>query len=576
MEPLNLTIDLATLKGKSAFITGGASGIGFATARKWADAGAYVVIADIQQPKTQVLDEYAQYVHYVECDVTRWESQVAALKQALAFSPTGSLDIVACFAGTNFAPGNQVDHVRAAGPPRLDVDPPKPDTHNIEINLVGSYYTSWLGLYYLQIPGAQPEEPRDKSLLFCASIAAYMDSPKASTYPASKFGVRGLFRSTRAQTRQLGVRCNLLAPWFVDTPLIAPIKNAMAARGVDMAKAISFTTPEACAEAASYCVANPEVHGTYSEFMLFVEELGFSPTLDGPYENLMQGWKLIVGELMKRYGFPPPDVSVKAEGEIVDGIRVRIYTPPDVTDPPISLYFHAGGWVMGSVDEEDGFCRALSKMTGSKILSVDYCLAPEFPFPAPLDDCVKVTKWALDAYTTQTVTLIGASAGGNLAFSTALALIDEGLGDRVQGVVALAPITVHPDAILADKQAQYTSYSENDRLTINTDSAMRTFLDCYGSPPSDPRLSCLLHPRLGELRKAYMAVGGADTLRDDVRLMKQELTELGVSVQCDEYPGYPHFSWLFPCLALREHQAEFFGNLICGIRWVQDNLHASR
>ncbi|KAL4865132.1 hypothetical protein BDV12DRAFT_200415 [Aspergillus spectabilis] len=302
----------------------------------------------------------------------------------------------------------------------------------------------------------------------------------------------------------------------------------------------------------------------------FVEELGVSPALDGPYDNLMRGWKTILGKLMTRYGFPPPDTSVQAEDKTVDGVRVRVYSPPDVVDPPIALYFHAGGWVMGSVDEEDGFSRALSKLSGSKIISVGYRLAPEFSFPAPLEDCVRVAKWALDTFPSHTVSFIGASAGGNMAFSTALALIDQGLGDRVQGVVGLAPVTVHPDAIPAEKEAQYTSYRENDRVTINTDSAMRTFLNCYGAPPADPRLSCLLHPRLGELKNVYMAVGGADTLRDDVRLMKGVLTELDVAVQCDEYPGYPHFSWLFPSAALKEHQAEFIGNLIEGIRWVQD------
>ncbi|KAL4917415.1 hypothetical protein BDW62DRAFT_184021 [Aspergillus aurantiobrunneus] len=258
MEPLDVHYDLATLQGKSAIITGGASGLGLATAQKWAEAGAYVTIADIQEPTTAV---HASHVHYVQCDVTSWESQVAAFKSALRFSPTGSLDIVACFAGTAIAPGNQVDHVLAAGIPSLEFDPPRPSIRNVEVNLVGSYYTSWLGLYYLRVPGSQPEQPRDKSLLFCASIGAYMDSPKASTYPASKFGVRGLFRSTRAQTQQLGVRCNLLAPWFFDTPLIAPIKNAMAARGIDMAKVLSFTTVEACVDAASYCAASPELHG---------------------------------------------------------------------------------------------------------------------------------------------------------------------------------------------------------------------------------------------------------------------------------------------------------------------------
>lgn len=258
MEPLNIEYDISALKGKSAFITGGASGLGLATAQKWTDAGIYVTIADIQQPSSTLRSSHTNYVH---CDVTSWEGQVAAFKSALGFSPTGSLDIVAAFAGTAIAPGNQVDHVLAAGTPSLAVDPRRPSIRNIEVNLVGSYYTSWLGLYYLRVPGSQPDQSSDKSLLFCASIGAYMDSPRASTYPASKFGVRGLFRSTRAQTQQLGVRCNLLAPWFFDTPLIAPIKHAMAARGIDMGTVLSFTTVEACVETATYCAATPGLHG---------------------------------------------------------------------------------------------------------------------------------------------------------------------------------------------------------------------------------------------------------------------------------------------------------------------------
>ncbi|KAL4917417.1 Alpha/Beta hydrolase protein [Aspergillus aurantiobrunneus] len=302
----------------------------------------------------------------------------------------------------------------------------------------------------------------------------------------------------------------------------------------------------------------------------FVDELGISPALDGPYENLMQGWKAIFGRLVSLYRFPPLDLSVQTEDKIVNGIRTRIYEPPGVVDPPVALYFHAGGWVMGGVDEEDGFSRALSKMARTKILSVEYRLAPEFQFTAPLEDCINVAQWALATHPSQSVSFIGASAGGNLAFSTALALIEKGLGDRVQGVIALAPITVHPDAVPQHKQAQYTSYRENDRVTINTGSAMRTFLECYGAPAYNPLLSCLLHPRLGDLKKVYMAIGGADTLRDDVRLMQEALTELDVAVQCDEYPGFPHFSWLFPSPALKEHQAQFFGNLIGGIRWVQE------
>ncbi|RMJ28742.1 alpha/beta hydrolase fold protein [Aspergillus sp. HF37] len=300
----------------------------------------------------------------------------------------------------------------------------------------------------------------------------------------------------------------------------------------------------------------------------FVNDLGESPALDGPYENLMGGWTTLLGKLMSRYSFPPPDPSVQTEDIEVSGIRVRTYIPPDVVGPSVALYLHGGGWVMGSVEEEDGFCRALSKLSGTKIVSVAYRLAPEFPFPRPLEDCVLAAEWAMDTHPSQSVAVVGTSAGGNLAFSTALTLIEKGLGDRVQGVVGLAPVTVHPDAVPVERKAQHTSYSENDRLTINTGSAMMTFFDSYGAPPQHPQLSCVLHPRLAELNKVYMAVGGADTLRDDVRLMQSALTEARVPVQCDEYSGYPHYSWLFPCPALKEHQGQFFGNLVRGVRWV--------
>lgn len=286
MEAVSTPHDLTALKGKSALITGGASGIGLATARVWAGEGAYVTIADVQSDErgAQLVSEISAtggHINYVFCDVTSWDSQVAAFKSAVKFSPYQTLDIVATFAGTAFAAGNEVDHVMMAGEPSLEHDPKVPDTRNIDINLTGVYYTSWLALYYFRLKpkrmevgagGATngiPNAPDtngassspDKSLVMVASIGAYMDSPKASTYPASKFGVRGLFRSTRARTMDIGVRCNLLAPWFVDTPLIAPIKNAMASRGMDMAKMLSFASVDSCVEAASLCAVDTKLHG---------------------------------------------------------------------------------------------------------------------------------------------------------------------------------------------------------------------------------------------------------------------------------------------------------------------------
>ncbi|KAL3458180.1 Alpha/Beta hydrolase protein [Aspergillus heterothallicus] len=334
----------------------------------------------------------------------------------------------------------------------------------------------------------------------------------------------------------------------------------------------------------------------------FIAELGFTPTLDGPYDTLMQGWRATIGKLAARYTFPAPDPTIHTEDLIADGVRVRMYTPPPDTDSepptsnlPLALYFHAGGWIMGSVDEEDGFVRALCKLTHSTILSVAYRLAPAHRFPAPLDDCVAVARWALARFPTAQLTLIGASAGGNLALATALSLLDadadadadaeDALSARIAGVACLAPVTIHPDAVPTNLKERYTSYAENDRCTVNTGSAMRTFFECYGAPPGDPRVSVLLHAKVAGLRRVYLAVGGADTLRDDVRLFVERLEEEKkegeegeeggggggvVAVRWDEFAGFPHFSWLFPAEVLRPHQAEFMGNLVRGVKWVQE------
>lgn len=207
------------------------------------------------------LSKDGSHVNYVFCDVTSWDSQLAAFKSAINFSPRQVLDVVATFAGTAFTPGNQVDHVLAAGEPSLDADLKAPDTRNFEVNLKGVYYSSWLALYFCRLAPSDGSAPGDKSLVLVSSIGGYMDSPKASTYPASKFGVRGLFRSTRARTMDVGVRCNLLAPWFVDTPLIAPVKNAMAKRGLEMSKLLAFASMESCVEAASLCAVDDSLHG---------------------------------------------------------------------------------------------------------------------------------------------------------------------------------------------------------------------------------------------------------------------------------------------------------------------------
>lgn len=248
---------------------------------------------------------------------------------------------------------------------------------------------------------------------------------------------------------------------------------------------------------------------------------------------------------------------------------VRTYTPPTSTGHnPIGLYFHGGGWVLGSVDQEDALCRLISKQCEMTLVSVEYRLAPKFKSPAALDDCVEASLWALKHFAVNKVVLIGASAGGNLAFGTALRLIDRDMADHVQGVVALVPVTIHPDAVPAHLKPRYTSYDEYDEHTVNTKPAMMTFWDAYGASPTDQYASCLLHPKLGQLARVYIAECGTDTLRDDARLMKEVLENSNVPVQYDAFPGYPHYSWTFPSKHLDEHRHDFLGKVLRALQWI--------
>ncbi|KAL3444204.1 Alpha/Beta hydrolase protein [Aspergillus insuetus] len=316
----------------------------------------------------------------------------------------------------------------------------------------------------------------------------------------------------------------------------------------------------------------------------FIDEFGESPALSGSLAEIESGWLNILERLVAKYEIPPPDDSVRTEDVTLENFWVRVYTPPETTgtntdsstpnaktkSAPAGIYFHGGGWTMGSVDQEDGFCRLLSKTHAMTIVSVSYRLAPEHKSPAALDDCVEAAVWASKRLNASSLILIGASAGGNLAFGAALRLIDQNRGERIDGVVALVPVTIHPDAVPEEIKSAglYRSYETNATATVNTASAMSSFFAAYGADPNDKYTSCLLHPRLRELKKVYIAECGADTLRDDARLMRGKLEREGVPTVYDAYPGFPHYSWTFPSKHLEEHCTVFLGRVLEGVKWV--------
>lgn len=191
-------------------------------------------------------------VKFVHTDVTNWASQISAFKVAIDHSPSKSIDTVVAAAGLN----GHVTLVPSDEAPSLDRDPPEPSSKTIDANLTGVLYTTQLAWHYFQLKGS-PESPDQskKSIVLISSLAGYMELPGLADYQASKFGVRGIFKSLRTTLGRMGVRINLVAPWFVSTPMTKDIVPKLVEKGVPLAKM------ETAAEAVVRCAADDSIHG---------------------------------------------------------------------------------------------------------------------------------------------------------------------------------------------------------------------------------------------------------------------------------------------------------------------------
>lgn len=232
------------------------------------------------------------------------------------------------------------------------------------------------------------------------------------------------------------------------------------------------------------------------------------------------------------------------EDRSIDGpdgdIPVRIYDPDGGERPqPLVLYFHGGGWVVGSLDTHDSNCRKLADETDYVVVSVDYRLAPEHPFPAGLEDCYAAFEWAaanaanLGADADRLV-LAGDSAGGNLATTTAL------LARYRDGPTAAYQLLFYPgtgDATTTD------SYEENAEGYFLTADEMTWFRNHYFDSDIDQG-NVFAFPRLADdlsgLPPATILTAGFDPLRDDGAAYATRLEEDGVSVTHRNYPAMIH------------------------------------
>ncbi|GGO63689.1 alpha/beta hydrolase [Nonomuraea cavernae] len=223
--------------------------------------------------------------------------------------------------------------------------------------------------------------------------------------------------------------------------------------------------------------------------------------------------------------------------EEAEGVPIRVYRA-DRGDGalPVVVYFHGGGWVFGSVKRNDALGRDLAIRTGAVVVSVDYRLAPEHPFPAAADDAWTVVRdlFARPAFyqSNGAVAVLGDSAGGNLAAVAAWQARDAGLALAHQ-------VLVYPALDLAMDTPSYREFATGFGLDA---AEMAWFAERYArdADPGDPRLSPL---RLGSpagLAPATVVTAECDVLRDDGERYAARLAEAGVPAEVRRYPGAVH------------------------------------
>jgi len=237
----------------------------------------------------------------------------------------------------------------------------------------------------------------------------------------------------------------------------------------------------------------------------------------------------------------PAEDAIATEDLCIAGpegdVPVRIYRPPVQGAGPTVVFFHGGGWVIGSVNTHDAQARLTASGTGAVVVSVDYRLAPEHRFPAALDDCAAATQWALDhakdlGGSVDAVAVAGDSAGGNLAAAVALRRRDN--GERSLA----AQLLIYP---VTDASRATPSYAENAEGYFLDADTMRWFWSHYlGGEAPTAESSIIDAAELGGLPPAVVVTAQYDPLRDEGNAYAQRLRKAGVDVTLIECPGLIH------------------------------------
>ena len=241
-----------------------------------------------------------------------------------------------------------------------------------------------------------------------------------------------------------------------------------------------------------------------------------------------------------------PEDVFRTEDRWIEGpggdIPLRIYTPrqPGAGELlPMLVFYHGGGFVIGSLDSYDSLCRAIANRADCIVVSVDYRLAPEHKFPAAADDALEAYQWVsdhaeeLDGDPRRTA-IAGDSAGGNITAVTAIGIRDAG------EIPPLLQILIYPVTGGAPETPSHHEFADGLLLTRAN---ILWFYGQYLDRPedaSDPRFAPLLDDDLSGLPPALVIVAGYDPLRDEGIAYAERLRQAGVQTELTNYEGMVH------------------------------------
>jgi acetyl esterase len=218
-------------------------------------------------------------------------------------------------------------------------------------------------------------------------------------------------------------------------------------------------------------------------------------------------------------------------------IPATLFDPRASREPgPVMVFYHGGGYVIGDVESHAAICAEIARTLDLPVVSVDYRLAPESPWPAAPDDCKAAARWVAGSpaelgRTVTSLVLCGDSAGGNLTIVTAMAL-----RDKPAAVPVIAQLPFYP---ATDSTVEYSSYAEFAEGYLLTRATMEWFEASYAPETSDVRASPLLGAMAG-MPPAVVVTASLDPIRDQGRAYAAALAKAGVPVIFREAVGNIH------------------------------------